>query len=502
MESSYQNRYRLVPFLLVACLASCVGMAAPHSGAPPSAKAAGAPAPTRQDKPNIIIILTDDHGYADLGCQKVLDDIRTPNLDRLAADGIRFTQGYATAPQCIPSRAGLLTGRYQQRFGLDANGTIPLPTGEVTIPQRLQEAGYRTGMVGKWHLDPNHSSEEWIREFMPEARQGKVIIPEESGRHHMPDRRGFSDMFCGNIQTYLANYDVDGTTITPARTLRKSGFRIDIQTEAALAFIERSAKQPFFLYLAYFAPHVPLEATKTYLDRFPGDMPERRRTALAMIAAMDDGVGRIRRSIEKHGLTNNTLLFFISDNGAPLKIDMEDLPHSDKKGAWDGSRNDPWIGEKGMLSEGGIRVPFLMTWAGTLPAGKIFNHPVITLDVGATAIGLAGLEKTPALDGVNLIPHLTGKNTKPPHDMLFWRFWKQGAVRKGQWKYLQAGERKYLFDLSSPRHEKANLIADHPEIAAQLRASLERWADGLKKPGLSHGPLKGRERAFINHYMP
>lgn len=472
-----------------------------HQGAPAAARG-DEPSSPRQGKPNIVVILTDDHGYADLGCQSARGDIRTPHIDKLAANGVRFTHGYTTAPQCIPARAGLLTGRYQQRFGLDANGTIPLPIDETTIPQRLQEAGYRTGMVGKWHLDPNHASRDWIREFMPEAKPGKVVISEELGRRYMPDRRGFTDMFCGHIQTYFANYKLDGSEIALARNLRENGFRIDIQTEAALAFIKRNAKQPFFLYLAYFAPHVPPEAPKQYLDRFPGEMPERRRTALAMISAMDDGVGRIRRSLEQHGLTKNTLLFFISDNGAPLKLDMQDLPLSDKKGAWNGSRNDPWIGEKGMLAEGGVRVPFLMTWPGTVPAGKIYDHPVITLDVGATAIELAGLEKVPALDGVNLIPYLTGKTESPPHEMLFWRIWNQSSVRKGKWKYLQAGDRNYLFDLSSPQHEKVNLIANHPEIAAQLQASLKRWAEDLKKPGLADGPLKGPERAHFNHHLP
>lgn len=457
---------------------------------------------TAADKPNIIVICTDDHGYADLGCQGLLKDVKTPHLDKMAADGTRCTNGYITAPQCIPSRAALLTGRYQQRFGLDANGSIPLPVDEVTIAQRLQKSGYRTGMVGKWHLDPNHASTEWMREFMPEAKGEKVAIPPKLANPYMPDKRGFTDIFSGHTQSYLANYDLDAKDIKPTRNLRKEGFRLDIQTDAALAFIDRSAKQPFFLYLAYFAPHVPLEATQKYLKRFPGEMPERRRTALAMISAMDEGVGRIREKLEQRSLTKNTIIFFLSDNGAPLKIDMKDLPLSDHKGAWDGSRNDPWVGEKGMLTEGGIRVPFLVTWPGTIPAGKTYDQPVISLDIAATSLAIAGIEKSPEHDGVNLIPHFTGKAEGPPHELLYWRFWNQSAVRKGQWKFYQAEDKKYLFDLSSPEHEKVNRIAQHPEIADQLHTSLKTWADTLKKPGLPKGPLNGQEREFIGHFLP
>ena len=461
---------------------------------------------TAGEKPNIIVIFTDDQGYADLGCQDSLKDLKTPHIDQLAQDGVRCTSGYITAPQCIPSRAGLLSGRDQNRFGLDANGIIPMPLDEFLIPQRLQKAGYVTGMVGKWHLDPNHGSKEWIRKHLPDAepkgKGGRVSIPHKLARPYFPDMRGFTDVFCGHTQSYWANFDLDGKDVKPAKQLRKKGYRLDIQTDAALSFIDRNAKKPFFLYLPYFAPHVPLDATEKYLKRFPGKMPERRRIALAMMAAIDDGVGRIRDRLADHKLTENTLIFFISDNGAPLKADMKDLPLSYKKGAWNGSRNDPWVGEKGMLTEGGIRVPFIVTWPGRLPTGKIYKHPVSSLDVGATAFELAGLSKDSKLDGMNLIPHLTDKVKAPPHKKLFWRFWRQAAVREGKWKYYQAGDRKYLFDLSSPEHEKVNLIKKHPEMAAELEASLQSWAKTLKNPGLPTGELNDAELKWVDHFLP
>ena len=269
----------------------------------------GVLAPLCAEKPNVIVIFTDDQGFADLGCQGSLKDLKTPHLDKLANDGVRCTSGYVTAPQCIPSRAGLLSGRDQNRFGLDANGIIPMPLEEVLIPQRLQKVGYVTGMVGKWHLDPNRASKEWLKEHLPDAKGPNPAIPHKLARPYLPDMRGFTDVFYGAMNSYWANFDLDGKDVKPAKRVRKTGYRLDIQTDAALAFIDRNAKKPFFLYLPYYAPHVPLDATDKYLKRFPGEMPERRRMALAMLAAMDDGVGRIRERLTQHKLTENTLIF-------------------------------------------------------------------------------------------------------------------------------------------------------------------------------------------------
>ena len=228
-------------------------------------------------------------------------------------------------------------------------------------------------------------------------------------------------------------------------------------------------------------------------------MPERRRHALAMLSAIDDGVGAIRSSLEKYGILDDTIIFFISDNGAPLKIKKEDLPISFKGGAWDGSLNDPYIGEKGMLSEGGIRIPYIISWPKRLPKGKIYDRPVSSLDVAATSIAVAGLSKSKQLDGVNIIPFLEGKKTGDPHEALYWRFWNQGAIREGNMKYLKAGEREFLFDVSGDLHESKNLINKYPKLVSKMRAKLEKWANGLQKPGLRNE--QGRERRWYNYYF-
>ena len=458
--------------------------------------------PGASDKPNIIVIFTDDHGFADLGVQGQLSDVKTPNIDQMAKEGVRMTSGYITAPQCTPSRAGLLSGRYQQRYGLDENGTIPLPLEEVIIPERMKEAGYTTGMTGKWHLEPNHIEKEWIAENMPELAGKKLTpkdVPFSKKLAYMPSERGFDDCFQGEMISYWVNYDLDGNDVKKQHIIDKR-FRLDVQTDAALTFIDRNHDKPFFFYLSYYGPHVPLEATSYYLNRFPEDMPERRRYALAMLAAIDDGVGAVRKSLKDYGILDNTIIFFISDNGAPLKIDKKDLlPINYPAASWDGSLNDPYIGEKGMLSEGGIRVPFIMSWPEKLPKGMTYDRPVSSLDMAATSVAVAGLPKSDELDGVNLIPFLNGDKKEDPHENLYWRFWDQSAVRTGDFKYLKAGSREFLFNVANDDHENVNLIADYPEQAEAMKKKLELWAGELKKPGLSD-EMK-REKRWYDHYF-
>ncbi len=457
------------------------------------------------EKPNIIVIFTDDQGYADLGIQGVVDDIRTPHLDQLGKDGVRMTSGYITAPQCIPSRAGLLAGRYQQRFGVDHNGTWPMPLDEILLPQRLQQAGYVTGMVGKWHLDPNHAMESWINENLPELaakpmnQRGPADISADIRKPYYPSERGFMETWYGPMGRYWANFDLEGNSQEYAWR-SDPRFRLDVQSDAAVAFVKRNHDAPFFLYLAYFAPHVPLEATDEYLSRFPGDMPERRRYCLAMMSAIDDGVGQLRKTLEEYEIDENTLIFYISDNGAPTKMIKEDRTLEFKGGAWDGSLNDPLVGEKGMLSEGGIRVPYLLSWPAVLPAGIEYHEAVSSLDVAATALAVAGLEVAPELDGVNLVPYLTGEEKGQPHKYLFWRFWDQTAVRSGNWKFLKAGEYEFLFNLEASGVESENLISEYPDKAAELKGALEDWASELKEPGVPEGPIS-RERNWYNFYF-
>lgn len=426
-------------------------------------------------KPNIVVIFTDDHGWADLGAQGVRKDIRTPNLDALAAGGLRAVSGYVTAPQCVPSRAGLLSGRYQNRFGVEANGESVAPfAAERTIAERLKEAGYVTGMAGKWHLGENNKITE----------------------------HGFDKAFFKHSNAPgFWNMNLDGKDIEPAEQ-RGGGYHLDLIADFACAFIKRHANQPFFFYLAPRAPHTPLDAPPKYTARFPGEMPERRRQALAMISAVDDGVGRILATLREHKLEERTLIFVMGDNGAPLKIHKVDSPLQGDPGGWDGSLNEPMNGEKGTLCEGGIRVPWLAYWKGTIPGGQVYRHSVISLDVAATAVALAGLKTQPGeLDGVNLIPFFTGQNKAAPHERLYWRWTAQSAIREGQWKLLRGGPREYLFDLDADPGETQNLLAKHSDIANRLRDQLKAWGADLKPPGVESASLGRAAANYFDYYL-
>ncbi len=443
------------------------------------------------DRPNIIVVFTDDQGYADLSAQGVLGDIVTPHLDQLAADGARMTSGYATAPQCTPSRAGLMTGRYQQRFGLDDNRYTPMPLSETTIADRLKAAGYATGMVGKWHLEIDQNSQDYDNSTITSAERTPFF----------PNERGFDDVYYGYRNTWWTTFDLEGNTLPPKHR-KNTDYRLDASTDAGIAFIERHKQHPFFLYLAYFAPHVPLEATDDYLARFPNAAETRRKYGLAMMSAIDDGIGRIREKLAADQLSDNTMIFFISDNGAPLGIHKLDLPIDNNGGAWDGSLNDPMVGEKGMLSEGGIRVPYIVTWPGKIPTGIVSDTPVTTLDVASTSMAAAGLEIPTELDGADLLPELSG-DAMLEERSIYWRFWNQAAIRKGEWKYLKAGsDYEFLFNMNTPTPETENVLDAYPGIAEELRQDLNSWSQELQRPGLSDVPLNNQEEDWYNHYFP
>lgn len=426
-------------------------------------------------RPNIIVIYTDDHGHADLGVQGVVQDIKTPHLDALARRGVLARNGYSTAPQCVPSRGGLMVGKFQGRFNLDNNGSsLEGFNKETTIAQRLRDAGYATAHFGKWHLGPT----------------------EEIPQH------GFMHTFAQNAQRpFSSNITLEGKDM-PMGTLPPEMYHIEGCSRAAASMIDRYKDQPFFLYVAYRAPHTPLDAPATYTRRFPGDMPERRRQALAMLSAVDDGVGLIHQTLEKNKLSERTLIFFIGDNGAPLKIHKADKPLDGDAGGWDGSLNTPFNGEKGMLAEGGMHVPFLISWPGAVAGGKEFKHPVSALDVAATAASVANLTIKPnELDGVNLIPFLKGERTESPHESLMWRWSAQSAIREGNWKLLRGGEREYLFDLSSDIEEKHNQATAHPEVANRLRGKLTAWCNELQPPGLTVGPMAKAWNDYFDFYL-
>lgn len=424
------------------------------------------------DKPNIVLFFTDDHGWPDIGAAGIYDDLKTPYIDQLVADGVNCTNGYVTAPQCVPSRGGLLTGRDQSRFGLETNGeTLEGFNAEVKIGQRLQQVGYKTLQTGKWHLGPG-----------PEIAT-----------------HGFDEVYNKNSgRPAWATFNLDGSDREPGHDASDL-YHLDACTRAATTFIDRHGDNPFFLYIAYRAPHVPLDAPEKYLSRFPGKMPERRRQALAMIAAMDDGVGLVREKLEEKGLTEKTLIFFIGDNGAPLKIHKIDAPGGGP--GWDGSLNEPMNGEKGMLSEGGIRVPFVAAWPGTIPGGQVYDEPVISMDVAATAVALAGLPFDEKLDGTNLVPYLSGEKDGSPHEALFWRWSSQSAIREGDWKFLRGGSREYLFDIVKDPGESENLMKAHPGKADALRARLLSWTNELNPPGFIGGEMPVVWENYFDHYL-
>jgi arylsulfatase A-like enzyme len=432
-------------------------------------------------KPNILVIYTDDQGYSDLGCMGIKTDVKTPNIDALAKSGVRMTQGYVTAPQCTPSRCGLIIGQYQGRFGMDDNGSWKEVPGLVerffnlkTLPDRMKAAGYVTGMAGKSHLGSSESG------TLTELGFDKVFF-----KHS--DAAGSWNM------------NLKGEDIPPQEQPKLSGYHLELITDFACAFIERFKSQPFFFYLAYRSPHTPLDAPKKYTNRFPGPMPENRRKALGMIAAVDDGVGKVMETLRENGLEENTLIFVISDNGAPIGLSTPEMRAAGTVD-WPGSLNDPLNGGKGMLIEGGIRTPFLMRWKGTIPGGQVYTNPVIALDVAATANHLAGLPDDPALDGVNLLPYLTGQKPGRPHDVLCWRWDGQFAIRQGDMKYIFTGNRQYLFNLAADLEEKHDLLAQQPETARALRAELEKWSQTLIPAGLKQ-PVRGPSLRYFDFYL-
>ena len=448
------------------------GLAAAAAAVP----ALAAPAKT---KPNVIVILTDDAGHADFGCYGCRD-IPTPNIDRLAADGVRFTQGYVSASVCCPSRAGLLTGRYQQRFGHEFNGPgwpeagyakkdMGLAIDEKTIGDVMKAAGYRTACLGKWHMGTQE--------------------------RFFPLRRGFDEFFGlkGGSRSYWpikgrvgeGHKMWRGEKATPEETLT---YLTDDLTTAAVDFIGQHRERPFFLYLSYTAVHAPMHGKKEDLSVFQNMADMKRRTYAAMMKALDDGVAKVRAALAEHKLAEQTLIVFINDNGGATG---------------NGSDNGPLRGMKGSKWEGGIRVPFMMTWPGRLPKGTTFDAPVISLDILPTALAAAGgtwTGKKP-LDGVDLLPYASGRKKGTPHEVLFWRRGVAAACRKGDWKLIRVqGNPDLLFDLAKDPGEKTNLAGKHPDKVKDLKVALAAWETGLAPPRWREGKVWERNQV-MKHRM-
>jgi len=431
------------------------------------------------DKPNVLIIVADDLGYHDVGFQGS-KEIPTPNLDKLAATGVRCTNGYVSHPFCSPTRAGLMTGRYQHRFGhennpawLPADTKQGLPMDQVTLPELMQKAGYATGAVGKWHLGAHpqfHPMKRGFQEYFGALGGGHIYFP--------GDKAGAE---------YTIPLNRNGVDEPQTKYLTEQF------GDEASAFIQRHAgaeKAPWLLYLAFNAPHTPLQAPESWLKKLAPITDPDRRTYAAMICALDAAVGQVTEKLAETKQTENTLIFFFSDNGGP---------NLSGKGKSNFTDNSPLRGAKGMVYEGGMRVPFLISWPAKLKPGT-YDQPVIALDVMPTAVALAGgaLPNDRRLDGVNLIPYLTGEKPDAPHERLFWRsLGPQGnhAMRQGNWKLVHLpGGKAELYNLGSDIGETKNLATEKPETVAELTAAITDWEKGTIPP-VFEGPKQAKAPA-------
>ncbi len=420
-------------------------------------------------RPNVVVILSDDQGYGDIGCYGTEPDPLTPNLDALAAGGVRFTSFYANAPMCSPTRASLLTGRYPYRCGVpfvvsSAPDVVGLAGDEVTLAEVLRDAGYRTGIMGKWHLG---------------------TAPES-----LPNGQGFDDFYgfrSGCIDYYShrfywglgAGYPSFHDLWRNGEEVDESGeYATDLITRESVRFIEENKASPFFLLVSYNAPHYPMHAPREHMERLAHVEDPERRTHLAMVAAMDDGIGKIVATLDDEGLRNRTLVFFHSDNGATIE---------DRAGR--GGRNTPYRGFKFSLFEGGIRMPAIANWPGITPAGKVRDQPAASMDLLPTLAKLCGAQ-TPTdrvIDGRDIWPMIVD-GARSPHRDLFWKRYDQAAVRRGDWKLiknaitalgeenqLQGEDRTFLVNLAEDPGEKINLAAKHPELVQELENALRTW---------------------------
>lgn len=410
-------------------------------------------------RPNILLILADDLGFEDLGFQNS-PEIQSPNLDRLATNGIRFADGHTTASVCSPSRAGLMTGRYQQRFGHEAN-VPPTPHGmdldEVTLGQRMQQAGYRTGIIGKWHLGNLDSQYPTARgfDYFYGLREGSRSYfynakkDDKPGNHHGIEENGKQVSF--------------------------EGYLTDVLGDKAIDFIDEPSKKPFFLYLSFTAPHGPMHGKEEDIARFAHIENPKRRTYASMVWAMDRAIGKVIDKLEAQGIADNTLIWFLSDNGGA---------------SGNGSSNLPLAGFKGIKFEGGIRVPFIMHWKNRFPKGRVFNPMVSALDILPTCLAAAGGDPKSErpLDGVNLLPFLDTPQNSVPHETLFWHKLWFSAMRSGPWKLIYVQDYGYaLYNLKDDLSERKDLSKLMPERVEEMAKSMNNWKSELAEPQWSEG---------------
>lgn len=465
--------------------------------------------PAESRPPNVVLIVVDDLGYADLtlhGGGIAEGRVPTPNIDRIAREGVSFDTAYSGNATCAPSRAAIMTGRYATRFGFEFTPTpqafmklvmqsgapgkesrapiyhadreakqpryedMGLPTSEITIARLLKSRGYYSAHIGKWHLGDSPQFRSYAHGFdesLSHLHAASMYLPTDDPRivNAIPKINPV-DRFLWAAEPWGVRFN-DGEVFKPDR------YMTDYLTDHALRVIERNRHRPFFLYLAYNAPHTPLEAEAARLDRFPAELRRDQRILAAMTAALDDGVGRITETLRAQGLERDTLVIFLSDNGCPRYL---------QGACFDGGLN----GGKRHLLQGGLRVPFIVNWPGVLKAGR-YDGVASSLDIAATALAAAGAETTPRLDGVDLVPFLTGRRPAAAHPDLYWRASPSRAVRSGDWKLIQAetprGARQtFLFNLRTDPGETRNLARAQPAIAARLANKLAAWEQGLPAP--------------------
>jgi len=436
-------------------------------------------------QPNIVVLLADDLGYGELSCQGKTD-IPTPNIDAIAASGVRFTQGYVTAPNCSPSRAGMLTGRIPMRFGYEFNPIgarnedpgAGMPRQQRTIAEMLHDRGYTTGLIGKWHLGGSadyHPHRHGFDEFFGFTHEGHYFVPPPwRGVTTMLRRRtlpgGGQGRWNGRsliYTTHMGNdepaYDANNPIVRGGQPVEEAEYLTDAFTREAVDFIDRHSDKPFFLYLAYNAVHSPLQGADAYMKRFSHIEDIHRRIFAAMLGNLDDSVGDVLRKIHEEKIERQTLVFFLSDNGGPTR----ELTSS----------NLPLRGEKGSMYEGGLRVPFMVSWPGTIPAGQLYHKPVVSVDIFATAAAVSGASLPRNIDGVNLLPYIQGKNDSTPHEEFFWRQGPRTALRCGDWKLVnmhrdQQQPRWELYNIAEDLEEKNDRAAQETE---KLTEMIERW---------------------------
>lgn len=467
---------RLFAALMIAALAAC----SPSTEEPTAAASEGEGARPA----NIIILMADDLGYADVSTYGI-QRISTPNIDRIGKEGVIFTDGYSTAPVCSPSRAAVQTGRYQQRFGFEFNNGparrddeegLGLDPREITLGAALSQAGYATGLIGKWHLGSrdefyptNRGYGEFVG-FLPGATS--YIDRSLPGVRHADNPRG--EIEGGRA---LGRNQYTQVLEGPDRTIvqNENEYLTEYFARRAADFVSRhsASEDPYFLYVAFNAPHDPLTVTQKYYDRFSHIETEHHRIYAAMVSALDDAVGAILEAVEKSGEADDTLIVFISDNGCAAYYEGM-------------CACEPMRGGKLSHYEGGVRIPFVMRWPSEVKAGQIFRHPVSTLDLFPTAMAAARapLPADRAYDGVDLAPFLSGRAQGAPHDQLTWRRAPMTSIRKGDWKLWKHmdGEFTLLFNLREDPNEQNNLAMSRPEVVSELEGALAEWGKDLTDP--------------------